>query len=69
MHYLLVSRFASNAGLRSSFISGKIQFQSEGAEIYFRKIEPVPLVPQARWQLTFPQRLACQSTVAGFRSG
>ena len=69
MHYLMVSRFAANAGMRSSFISGKIPFQSEGVEIYFRKIKLVALAPQAKWQLTFPRRLACQSAVAGFRSG
>jgi hypothetical protein len=32
-----------NAGTKSSFTRGKIIFQSEGAEIYFRKIELIPL--------------------------
>jgi hypothetical protein len=33
-----------NAGTRSSLTSGKILFQSEGAEIFFRKIEVRPLL-------------------------
>jgi Domain of Unknown Function (DUF1080) len=33
-----------NAGHRSSLTSGKILFQSEGAEIFFRKIEVRPLL-------------------------
>ena len=32
-----------NRGTRSSLTRGKILFQSEGAEIYFRKIELAPL--------------------------
>ena len=33
-----------NAGTRSSLTEGKIQFQSEGAEIFFRTIEVRPLI-------------------------
>jgi hypothetical protein len=36
-----------NAGQHSSLTSGKILFQSEGAEIFFRKIEVRPLVSSA----------------------
>ena len=41
--YVLNGRLL-NVGLRSSLKSGKILFQSEGAEIFFRKIEVRPLV-------------------------
>ena len=33
-----------NVGTKSSLTEGKIQFQSEGAEIFFRKIEVRPLL-------------------------
>ena len=40
----LVNGLVVNVGTRSSLTEGKIQFQSEGAEIYFRKIEVRPLL-------------------------
>jgi hypothetical protein len=45
----IVNGYVVNAGTRSSQTEGKIQFQSEGAEIFFRKIEVRPLlVPVSR---------------------
>jgi hypothetical protein len=40
----IVNGYVVNIGTKSSLIKGKIIFQSEGAEIYFRKIEIRPLV-------------------------
>jgi len=40
----IVNGFVVNAGTRSSQTEGKIQFQSEGAEIFFRTIEIRPLI-------------------------
>ena len=39
----IVNGFVVNVGTKSSLTHGKIQFQSEGAEILFRKIEVRPL--------------------------
>jgi hypothetical protein len=39
----IVNGFVVNVGTRSSLTQGKIQFQSEGAEIFFRTIEVRPL--------------------------
>jgi hypothetical protein len=39
----IVNGYVVNVGTRSSQTAGKIQFQSEGAEIFFRKIEVRPL--------------------------
>jgi hypothetical protein len=44
----LVNGVVVNVGTQSSLTRGKILFQSEGAEIFFRKIELTPLSPQAR---------------------
>ena len=35
-----------NVGTRSSHTQGKIQFQSEGAELFFRTIEVRPLIKE-----------------------
>jgi len=40
----IVNGYVVNVGTKSSLTKGKIQFQSEGAEIFFRKIEVRPLV-------------------------
>lgn len=40
----IVNGYVVNAGTDSSHTEGKIQFQSEGAEIIFRKIEIRPLI-------------------------
>lgn len=40
---IILNGLVVNAGTKSSLTSGKIQFQSEGAEIFFRKIEVRPL--------------------------
>ncbi len=40
----IVNGFVVNVGTKSSLTMGKIQFQSEGAEILFRKIEVRPLL-------------------------
>jgi hypothetical protein len=40
----IVNGYVVNVGTRSSLTAGKIQFQSEGAEIIFRRIEVRPLV-------------------------
>jgi hypothetical protein len=40
----IVNGYVVNIGTRSSVSSGKIQFQSEGAEILFRKIEIRPII-------------------------
>lgn len=40
----LVNGYVVNVGTGSSLTKGKIQFQSEGAEIFFRKIEIRPLL-------------------------
>ena len=40
----IVNGYVVNVGTKSSLTMGKIQFQSEGAEIHFRKIEVRPLV-------------------------
>ena len=40
----IVNGYVVNAGTKSSQAEGKIQFQSEGAEIFFRKIEVRPLI-------------------------
>jgi hypothetical protein len=40
----IVNGYVVNIGTRSSLAEGKIQFQSEGAEIFFRKIEIRPLL-------------------------
>jgi hypothetical protein len=39
----ILNGYVVNAATRSSLTKGKIQFQSEGAEIFFRKIEVRPL--------------------------
>jgi hypothetical protein len=39
----IVNGYVVNAGTRSSQVEGKIQFQSEGAAIFFRRIEVRPL--------------------------
>ena len=39
----IVNGFVVNVSAKSSLTQGKIQFQSEGAEIFFRKIEIRPL--------------------------
>jgi hypothetical protein len=41
----IVNGVKVNEGTRSSLTRGKILFQSEGAEIYFRRIELTPLAP------------------------
>ncbi len=41
----IVNGYVVNVGTKCSRSEGKIQFQSEGAEIYFRKIEVRPLLP------------------------
>ena len=40
----IVNGYVVNVGTKSSHAKGKIQFQSEGAEIIFRKIEIRPLI-------------------------
>lgn len=40
----IVNGFVVNVGTKSSVMRGKLQFQSEGAEIFFRKIEVRPLL-------------------------
>lgn len=40
----IVNGYVVNVGTKSSLTDGKIQFQSEGAEIFFRKIEIRPLL-------------------------
>ncbi len=40
----IVNGHVVNVGTKSSLTEGKIQFQSEGAEIFFRKIEVRPLM-------------------------
>jgi hypothetical protein len=40
----IVNGYVVNVGTKSSLTKGKIQFQSEGAEIFFRRIEIRPLV-------------------------
>ncbi len=40
----IVNGYVVNAGIKSSLTKGKIIFQSEGAEIVFRKIEIRPLI-------------------------
>jgi hypothetical protein len=40
----IVNGYVVNVGTKSSVTQGKIQFQSEGAEIIFRKIEVRPLI-------------------------
>jgi hypothetical protein len=40
----IVNGYVVNVGTKSSLTMGKLQFQSEGAEIIFRKIEIRPLV-------------------------
>ena len=40
----IVNGYVVNVGTKSSQTEGKIQFQSEGAEIFFRKIEVRPLL-------------------------
>lgn len=42
----LVNGLVVNRGTNSSHSEGKIQFQSEGAEIFFRKIEVRPLIKE-----------------------
>jgi hypothetical protein len=42
----IVNGYLVNVGTRSSHTEGKIQFQSEGAEIFFRKIEIRPLIKE-----------------------
>ena len=39
----IVNGYVVNVGTKSSLSAGKIQFQSEGAEVFFRKIEVRPL--------------------------
>jgi hypothetical protein len=39
----IVNGVTVNVGTNSSLTRGKIQFQSEGAEVYFRKVELTPL--------------------------
>jgi hypothetical protein len=40
----IVNGYVVNVGTKSNLTRGKLQFQSEGAEIFFRKIEIRPLV-------------------------
>jgi hypothetical protein len=40
----IVNGYVVNVGTKSSHTEGKLQFQSEGAEIHFRKIEIRPLI-------------------------
>ena len=40
----IVNGYVVNVGTKSSLTRGKIMFQSEGAEILFRKIEVRPLI-------------------------
>ena len=40
----ILNGYVVNVGTESSLTEGKIQFQSEGAEIFFRKIEVRPLI-------------------------
>jgi hypothetical protein len=40
----IVNGYVANVGIKSSLTQGKIQFQSEGAEIFFRTIEIRPLI-------------------------
>jgi hypothetical protein len=40
----IVNGYVVNVGTKSSHTEGKLQFQSEGAEIFFRKIEIRPLI-------------------------
>jgi hypothetical protein len=40
----IVNGYVVNVGTKSSLTRGKLMFQSEGAEIYFRKIEIRPLI-------------------------
>ena len=40
----IVNGYVVNVGTNSSHTEGKIQFQSEGAELFFRKIEIRPLI-------------------------
>ena len=40
----IVNGLVVNVGTRSSLTEGKILFQSEGAELFFRKIEVRPLL-------------------------
>jgi hypothetical protein len=42
----IVNGYLVNVGTRSSHTEGKIQFQSEGAEIFLRKIEIRPLIKE-----------------------
>ena len=42
----IVNGYVVNIGTKSSLTKGKIIFQSEGAEIFFRKIEIRPLINQ-----------------------
>jgi hypothetical protein len=42
----IVNGYVVNVGTKSSLTQGKIQFQSEGAEIVFRKVEIRPLVKE-----------------------
>jgi hypothetical protein len=44
----IVNGYVVNVGTHSSLTEGKIQFQSEGAEIFFRKIEIRPLRKSGR---------------------
>jgi hypothetical protein len=44
----IVNGYVVNVGTGSSLTEGKIQFQSEGAEIHFRRIEIRPLVKSGR---------------------
>lgn len=41
---VVLNGYVVNVGTKSSHTKGKIQFQSEGAEIFFRKIEVRPLI-------------------------
>ena len=40
----ILNGYVVNAGAKSSHTEGKIQLQTEGAEIFFRKVEVRPLV-------------------------
>ncbi len=40
----IVNGYVVNVGTKSSLTKGKILFQSEGAELFFRKIEVRPLI-------------------------
>lgn len=40
----IVNGLVVNVGTKSSLTEGKIQFQSEGAEVFFRKVEVRPLI-------------------------